>query len=136
MFVLYQFYGGPIFLSRTTSRDHGSRIRAATPEKTVRKSPAKNENKEDNGGRIDKQKLYEIARKNAAAMLKSGVLQKHLSTMSTEDLMKLRSGGKSMEELIGMCSFSCVFRRFDLLAFRVLSEDSEEGRETGSRRRQ
>lgn len=65
----------------------------------VRKSPVK-ENKEDEE-KIDKQKLYEIARKNAAAMLKSGAWQQHLSSMSTEDLMKLRTGGKSMEDLIG-----------------------------------
>lgn len=70
------------------------------PSTSAQKSPIK-ENDDDDGGPIDKKKLYEIARKNAAELLQSGALQEQLKSMSTADLMKLRSGGKSMEELIG-----------------------------------
>lgn len=49
---------------------------------------------------IDKKRLYEIARANASAMLKSGYLQK-ISSLTAEDMAKLRAGGKSVEELVG-----------------------------------
>jgi hypothetical protein len=50
-------------------------------------------------GHIDKQKLLEIARKNAMNLLKQGVLP---STVVTQDKMvAIKAGGKSVAELTG-----------------------------------
>jgi hypothetical protein len=50
-------------------------------------------------GHIDKQKLLEIARKNAMNLLKQGVLP---STVATQDKMvAIKAGGKSVAELTG-----------------------------------
>lgn len=58
-------------------------------------------------GHIDKQKLLEIARKNAMNLLKQGVLP---STVVTQDKMvAIKAGGKSVAELTGT-----VLSQFDI----------------------
>jgi len=62
-------------------------------------------------GHIDKQKLLEIARKNAMNLLKQGVLP---STVVTQDKMvAIKAGGKSVAELTG--TFLSQFDGYDIL---------------------
>ncbi len=49
---------------------------------------------------LDKKQLFEIARRNASAMLQAGTLQQ-IRNMSAEEIATLRSGGKSVDELVG-----------------------------------
>jgi hypothetical protein len=56
-------------------------------------------------GHIDKQKLLEIARKNAMNLLKQGVLP---STVVTQDkVVAIKAGGKSVAELTGKTLVGC-----------------------------
>jgi hypothetical protein len=57
----------------------------------------------DGEGRIDKKKLLAIAKRNATAMLQLGTLQQ-MRAMSAEELASLKSGGRSVEELIEFCT--------------------------------
>jgi hypothetical protein len=62
-------------------------------------------------GHIDKQKLLEIARKNAMNLLKQGVLP---STVVTQDKMvAIKAGGKSVAELTG--TVLSLFDSYDIL---------------------
>jgi hypothetical protein len=62
-------------------------------------------------GHIDKQKLLEIARKNAMNLLKQGVLP---STVVTQDKMvAIKAGGKSVAELTG--TVLSQFYSYDIL---------------------
>lgn len=50
-------------------------------------------------GHIDKQKLLEIARKNAMNLLKQGVLPSSVVTL--DKVVAIKAGGKSVAELTG-----------------------------------
>ncbi len=51
--------------------------------------------------KIDKQKLLEIARKNAISMLKQGALP--VSVISSKDkIASIKAGGKTVDELTGL----------------------------------
>jgi hypothetical protein len=50
-------------------------------------------------GHIDKQKLLEIARKNAMTLLKQGVLPS--SVVTQDKMVAIKAGGKSVAELTG-----------------------------------
>jgi hypothetical protein len=50
-------------------------------------------------GHIDKQKLLEIARKNAMNLLKQGVLP--TSVVTQDKMVAIKAGGKSVAELTG-----------------------------------
>ena len=63
----------------------------------------------DSSGHIDKKKLFDIARRNASAMLQVGTLQQ-LTNMSADEIAKLRAGGRSVDELVGKIKRVHLFR--------------------------
>lgn len=69
--------------------------------------------------KINKQKLYEIARRNVTAMLQMGTLNE-IVQMSGEEIAKIRSGGKTKDELIGKNSFSLSKVRFENFFNQIL----------------
>ncbi|XP_058827516.1 protein Son-like [Topomyia yanbarensis] len=83
---------------------------------------------------FDKQKLLEIARKNAISMLKKGTLPgvQGLDKESKEMLiMKMKSSGKSVEELTEYCKK--ISEKDNLNELSSLSEDSDHDADGGSK---
>ncbi|CAG2053818.1 unnamed protein product, partial [Timema podura] len=60
-----------------------------------------NRSRSRSGGRIDKQKLLEIARKNAMNLLKQGALPS--SVVTPDKVVAIKAGGKSVAELTDFC---------------------------------
>nr|CAD7197953.1 unnamed protein product [Timema douglasi] len=60
-----------------------------------------NRSRSRSGGRIDKQKLLEIARKNAMSLLKQGALPS--SVVTPDKVVAIKAGGKSVAELTDFC---------------------------------
>jgi hypothetical protein len=62
-------------------------------------------------GHIDKQKLLEIARKNAMNLLKQGVLPS--SVVTQDKMVTIKAGGKSVAELTGnrTVHFNTILRK-------------------------
>ncbi|XP_062559903.1 protein Son [Armigeres subalbatus] len=84
---------------------------------------------------FDKQKLLEIARKNAISMLKKGTLPgaQGLDKESKEKLiMKMKSSGKSIEELTEYCKKISDKENLNELS-SVSSDDSDHDAEGGSK---
>jgi hypothetical protein len=71
----------------------------------------------DSDGRIDKKKLLAIAKRNASAMLQLGTMQR-MRAFSADELAAFKSGGKSVDELVGMCVCVCVF---NCLCFQIIA---------------
>ncbi|XP_066999479.2 protein Son isoform X2 [Anabrus simplex] len=79
------------------SRKERSRGRTRTRSRSRHRSRSRSRS----GNHIDKQKLLEIARKNAMALLKQGALPS--SVASQEKVVAIKAGGKSVAELTDFC---------------------------------
>uniref|UniRef100_A0A914W2X3 Protein SON n=1 Tax=Plectus sambesii TaxID=2011161 RepID=A0A914W2X3_9BILA len=87
--------------SRHRSRS-GSKSRSRRSRSRDRKKQSESPTPRDSSGHIDKKKLFDIARRNASAMLQVGTLQQ-LKTMTADEIAKLKAGGRSIDELTEYC---------------------------------
>ena len=74
---------------------------------------------------IDKKRLLEIARKNAISMLRSGTLRGINDTTKEKLMVKIRHGGKSIEELTNYCKKLSKAEDLGELSFSDSDNDGE-----------
>ncbi|PSN55329.1 hypothetical protein C0J52_01778 [Blattella germanica] len=82
------------------SRSH-SRRRSESTGRSDKSKRFRRSRSRDSSSHIDKQKLLEIARKNAMNLLKQGVLPS--SVVTQDKVVAIKAGGKSVAELTDFC---------------------------------
>lgn len=86
--------------------------------------------------KIDKQKLLEIARKNAITLLKQGALPASV-IVNKDKITSIKAGGKTVDELTGTCAFDVLVKHpsdwvLCLDFCKLLSKKDAEGQESVS----
>lgn len=84
---------------RSKEKKHKKKKKAHSKERSV--SPRKSEGRE----KIDKARLLKVARKNVLSMLEKGTLPQGISleNLRHEQLISIKAGGKSVQELTEFC---------------------------------
>ncbi|PNF30720.1 hypothetical protein B7P43_G06082, partial [Cryptotermes secundus] len=85
----------------SSSRERLRRRRSHSSSSRKRARRSRSHSRHRSPGHIDKQKLLEIARKNAMTLLKQGVLPS--SVVSQDKMVAIKAGGKSVAELTDFC---------------------------------
>uniref|UniRef100_A0A1Q3F574 Protein SON n=1 Tax=Culex tarsalis TaxID=7177 RepID=A0A1Q3F574_CULTA len=126
----YDFYQKKYNSFYASYRDEERSRKRKRSEERYRKSKSRSRSPQ-----FDKQKLLEIARKNAITMLKKGTLPgaQGLDKESKEKLiMKMKSSGKTIDELTNFCKKISEKENLNELS-SVSSDDSDHDAEGGSK---